>query len=772
MLLDRVQVNTSTTGTGTITLGTPTNGYQSWSSAGAVNGLNYSYLILDVNGSWEVGQGLYTAAGPTLTRPGPGADSSFESSTGSLLNLSGGAIASCSANANDYVSTSDLNNALATVQAIAVNANSGGTLANTSNMSYSFVGIDTGAVNVSSLYARWARFHDAGSVNDETTILTGATVSGIAITLSVSTATVKMQGRVWRRPLSSNSLNVAPGSAPDDVLIYDSGIVMMMPDQLSMIGSSQIFLNVPISSFIIQAGYTYGFDFQVFDSTNAVQPATARYTSTTALQQRFAGFYYANTAASSFSSQTNTRPFRIGYSVAAITSNIASIQSTANGIIAATADSNLLTDLERLAISRQGAWTGANKIIRPNFPGYRYGLSRLGLTDGTYGVDFGPRTAISSMTEMSTVPGVTLSAGQIRFGTATINSPQGAVYSSLKQIGSRGIYQPSSNWARLYLTDCYMDGQATTVNAVASPATIQLPSAGVTQFPYVEFQNCDFRYFYSGMGNIYNGAIRKCIIYQTGDNGISVNQPYDNGSSLIFEQNLIMYVATPEAGGLPANHADAMQFNEARSLSSVGNVYFMPSGGNPPSIPASVYDPGQYGTTNCIRHSAQSANPISNCYHLGELVIGGNSPVGLDMNGGTMVNMLFAFNKYGTSDYSTFNNFISIRGPQSSGITTDWCNLAFFDEYFIDGTPMIFGGTSSNAYSIYNAVPASYYSRPANPYRTNEEKWGIFNWDKTRATPKYIQALQLLGLSTGRVILDSNNDINPDYDLGSLKSTY
>lgn len=105
MLLDRVQVNTATTGTGTITLGSATAGYQNWSAAGAVNGQTYSYLILDAGGAWELGQGVYSSSGPTITRPGPGLDSSFESSTGSLLNLSGSAKISCSANVTDFTSS-------------------------------------------------------------------------------------------------------------------------------------------------------------------------------------------------------------------------------------------------------------------------------------------------------------------------------------------------------------------------------------------------------------------------------------------------------------------------------------------------------------------------------------------------------------------------------------------------------------------------------------------------------------------------------------------
>lgn len=55
-------------GTGTITMAGAVPGYQSWSAAGAVDGGTYTYGIRDVNNTWEVGVGMYAAAGPTITR--------------------------------------------------------------------------------------------------------------------------------------------------------------------------------------------------------------------------------------------------------------------------------------------------------------------------------------------------------------------------------------------------------------------------------------------------------------------------------------------------------------------------------------------------------------------------------------------------------------------------------------------------------------------------------------------------------------------------------
>lgn len=80
---DRVKVTSTTTGTGTFTLGAAAPGFQDFSVIGDGN---QTYYVITASPDWEVGIGTYTSSGTTLSR-----DVILESSnSGSAVNWGAG----------------------------------------------------------------------------------------------------------------------------------------------------------------------------------------------------------------------------------------------------------------------------------------------------------------------------------------------------------------------------------------------------------------------------------------------------------------------------------------------------------------------------------------------------------------------------------------------------------------------------------------------------------------------------------------------------------
>jgi hypothetical protein len=87
--------------TGTITLGAAESGFQDFADAGVADADVVRYVIEDGT-AWEIGTGTYTATGTTLSR------TLGESSTGSLLVLTGSAVVYVAATAADLAPVLEL----------------------------------------------------------------------------------------------------------------------------------------------------------------------------------------------------------------------------------------------------------------------------------------------------------------------------------------------------------------------------------------------------------------------------------------------------------------------------------------------------------------------------------------------------------------------------------------------------------------------------------------------------------------------------------------
>jgi sugar lactone lactonase YvrE len=186
-MVNRAKMSTPTTGTGTLTLGSAITGYQTFAASGVANADVVRYTLED-GAAWEIGLGTYTASGTLLSR------TLEESSTGSLLNLSGNAEIFVTAAAADV--TSDTANTASTL--VARDASG--------NFSAGTVTADGLTVNADALIHGVTVGRGAGDVS------TNTAVGLSALAANTSGANNVANGYVALRKNTTGSSNVATGS--------------------------------------------------------------------------------------------------------------------------------------------------------------------------------------------------------------------------------------------------------------------------------------------------------------------------------------------------------------------------------------------------------------------------------------------------------------------------------------------------------------------------------------------------------------------------------
>ena len=134
-LVNRAKVNTATTGTGTLTLGSAVDGYQTFADAGVADADVVRYVIED-GANWEIGTGTYTATGTTMSRT-----PSESSNAGAAISLSGSAVVYVAMSAAETLQQDDIG---ATIQAHSTVLDNT-TASFTTTQETKLAGIETGA---------------------------------------------------------------------------------------------------------------------------------------------------------------------------------------------------------------------------------------------------------------------------------------------------------------------------------------------------------------------------------------------------------------------------------------------------------------------------------------------------------------------------------------------------------------------------------------------------------------------------------------------------
>lgn len=271
----------------------------------------------------------------------------------------------------------------------------------------------------------------------------------------------------------------------------------------------------------------------------------------------------------------------------------------------------------------------------------------------------------------------------------------------------------------------------------------------------VAIEHCHFEGSTSA-GKLRGATLRKSLLQKFGRDGLGFNKGH-------IEQCLMRYVVHRDNLASPNIHADAIQMNNAQGASICASVIYMPAGKG-----ASIYDEGMPKLgVNCIRLVVSTNKPhhrIEDVFVIGNVIAGGHETVQIGPHAkgdrtNSVDSVLFFQNRFGGPEYMKKGNEPRIR-LEARGNVAPIRNLAQFDQFDNHGNPVVMKGSG---------IPEKFWVRTPSAFRQHEQLWGVWNWNREAAAPRFKQALHMIGKATGRDILNSDDELNPAYDLGTLR---
>lgn len=299
-LVNRAKMSTSTTGTGTITLGSAETGYQSFADAGVANGDVVRYVIEDGD-DWEIGSGTYTATGTTLTRT---VDES--SNSDAALSLTGSAVVFITAAAGDISGA-----ALYAVETTgSTDPSAGGTLSIAIGSDANAFGSDSVAIGTETAAGNYSVAVGKSALSQATS--TGLYNTAVGWNSSIFLTTGDSNSAFGRNALQGSSLDKLTGSGNTGIG-YGAGSKVTSGDNNLFAGTN--------AGNLITSG-----DSNTILGYNADGSATT--------SQQTAIGYNAQAAGTSATALTNSRASGADSFAAAITNNTSSYGATGANSVA------------------------------------------------------------------------------------------------------------------------------------------------------------------------------------------------------------------------------------------------------------------------------------------------------------------------------------------------------------------------------------------------------------------------------------------------------